>query len=43
MAELTELDFQLFDRKGIAAYEEGMIGHGKFLKICYFHSQPLIE
>lgn len=40
MAELTELDIQLLGRKGIVAYEEGMIDHGKFIKICYFHSQP---
>jgi hypothetical protein len=43
MAELTELDIQLLARKGVAAYEEGMIGHGKFLVISRVYSQTIIE
>ena len=40
MAEPTKLDIQLLGRKGIAAYEEGMIEHGKFLSIFRAYSQP---
>ncbi len=39
MAELTELDIQLLS-KTKAEYERRMKDHGKFLKVCYLHSQP---
>ena len=43
MEELTELDMRLLSSKTRAEYEREMVDRGKFFKICYFHSQPLIE